>query len=72
MSRPHVTPRQAAILGFVRDYVESHGYSPPVREIGRRFQIASHRRVVTYLLCLEHKGLICCVSGKPRIYLPLT
>lgn len=52
------TPRQAAVLSFIRERHAADGYAPTVREIGRHFGIASPNGVVCHLKALEKKGLI--------------
>jgi repressor LexA len=53
-----LTPRQRAILDFIRDRIESRGYGPTVREIGLQFEIRSPNGVMCHLKALEKKKLI--------------
>jgi repressor LexA len=53
-----LTPRQAAILEFVRAFIASHGYPPTIREIGRQFGIPNPTGVTCHLRALEKKGAI--------------
>lgn len=53
-----LTPRQRAILDFIRDRIESRGYGPTVREIGLQFDIRSPNGVMCHLKALEKKKLI--------------
>lgn len=53
-----LTQRQEAILTFLLDYVDSQGFPPSIREIGKRFEIGSLRGVTVHLDALEKKGFI--------------
>ena len=55
-ARP-TTPRQVAILTFVRDYTHRHGYSPTYEEIAAYFDI-SKVTVFEHLTTLEARGLV--------------
>ncbi len=57
-SRDQLTERQVSILDFIRDKIDSRGYGPTVREIGRAFDIKSPNGVMCHLKALEKKGLI--------------
>jgi repressor LexA len=57
MPRP-VTDREKEILEFIRQQIQSKGFPPSIREIGRRFSISSTNGVRTALLALERKGQI--------------
>lgn len=54
----NLTKRQEAILQFILQYVQQHGYPPSIREIGAHFQIGSLRGVTVHLDALEKKGYI--------------
>lgn len=53
-----LTTRQESILQFLLDYVQSEGFPPSIREIGKRFEIGSLRGVTVHLDALEKKGFI--------------
>ena len=53
-----LTKRQKAVYEFIRDRIQNRGYGPTVREIGKKFKIASPNGVVCHLKALEKKGLI--------------
>ena len=61
-----LTDRQRAVLEFIEEVVRDSGYPPTVREIGRRFRIASPRGVSDHLEALERKGYIERAAGKSR------
>lgn len=44
-----------SVLQFIRTYVDQHGYSPSMREIGEACHIG-RTTVVRYLDCLEVQG----------------
>ncbi|NLN93474.1 MAG: transcriptional repressor LexA [Candidatus Hydrogenedens sp.] len=55
---PDITPRQAAVLNFIAECIDEHGYPPTIQEIGQRFGIASTNGVFDHLKTLERKGFI--------------
>lgn len=56
VTRP-ATPRQTALLTFIRDYMHKHGYSPTLDEIAAEFDI-SKVTVFEHLTTLEGRGLV--------------
>src|SRR5215475_10874369 len=52
-----LTERQQAILDFINEYVDSNGFPPSVREIGRRFEIYP-ATVQDHIAALERKGFL--------------
>ncbi len=61
-----LTTRQQRIYRFIRDWMEKHGYSPSIREIGQKFGISSPNGVQAHLRALARKGYIMRASSKPR------
>jgi repressor LexA len=57
ISRP-LTERQKAILDFIVETVQTRGFPPTLREIGRAFSIRSTKGVNDHLAALERKGKI--------------
>jgi len=53
-----LTERQKEIYEFIRNKIESRGYGPTVREIGKAFEIKSPNGVMCHLKALAKKGLI--------------
>lgn len=53
-----VTPRQKALLDYLRTYIAAHGYAPTLEEMGRHFRLASLATVHKHLQNLERKKLI--------------
>jgi repressor LexA len=62
----HLTDRQRAVYGFIRELMTQRGYGPTVREIANHFQIRSPNGVVCHLKALERKGLIRRDANKAR------
>jgi repressor LexA len=60
------TERQERILAVIREFTESHGYPPSVREIGERVGLSSSSTVQSHLKSLEKRGLIHRDPTKPR------
>lgn len=58
MSRNALTARQAEVLRYVMQTLESNGYTPTIREIGRDLGISSLRGVTIHLDALQAKGYI--------------
>src|SRR5438552_3932249 len=52
-----LTERQQAILDFINEYVDSNGFPPSVREIGRHFKIYP-ATVQDHISALERKGAL--------------
>jgi repressor LexA len=63
---PMVTERQRAILEFLREFVDEHGYPPTVREIGEAVGLRSPSTVHAHLAQLERAGLLRRDPTKPR------
>ncbi len=61
-----LTARQRRILDFIRDWVESHGYPPSVREIGEAVGLVSPSSVAYQLKELEKKGYLRRDPNRPR------
>ncbi|MEN3008289.1 transcriptional repressor LexA [Pseudothermotoga sp.] len=52
-----LTERQKKVLDFIISYVESHGYSPSIRDVAKAFRITP-RGAMMHLVALEKKGYI--------------
>jgi repressor LexA len=61
-----VSDRQRAILDYLRDFVDQHGYPPTVREIGEAVGLRSPSTVHAHLAQLERAGLLRRDPTKPR------
>jgi repressor LexA len=59
------TARQLRVLRYISQFIDSHGYSPTVREIGKRFRF-SPNGVVCHLTALRKRGCITWVDGSAR------
>ena len=53
-----LTRRQREILDYLTEFIEQHGYSPSLEEIGRRFGLSSLATVHKHLTNLQEKGFI--------------
>lgn len=53
-----LTALQKNILGFIAECLQSNGYPPTLRDIGRKFAIPSTGSVAYHLQALESKGLL--------------
>lgn len=53
-----LTFRQKEILNFISQAIQEKGYPPTLREIGKKFKIASTNGVHTILEAIERKGYI--------------
>jgi repressor LexA len=53
-----LTERQREVYDFIREKIETRGYGPTVREIGKAFDIQSPNGVMCHLTALVNKGLI--------------
>lgn len=61
-----LTPKQAAILTFIKESIRQKGYPPSVREIGQAVGLSSSSTVHGYLKKLEDKGCLRRDAAKPR------
>ena len=61
-----LSKRQRGILGFIREWVEEHGYPPSVREIGEAVGLVSPSSVAYQLKELEKKGHLRRDPNRPR------
>ena len=61
-----MTERQRAILDYLREFVDEHGYPPTVREIGEAVGLRSPSTVHAHLAQLERAGLLRRDPTKPR------
>jgi repressor LexA len=61
-----VTERQRAILEYLHEYVDDHGYPPTVREIGEAVGLRSPSTVHAHLAQLERAGVLKRDPTKPR------
>ena len=53
-----LTRRQKQILDFIREFIETKGYSPSLEEIGRHFNLSSVATVHKHVTNLVRKGLL--------------
>jgi repressor LexA len=61
-----LTKRQQEIFDFIKQYAETNGYPPTVRDIGKAVGLASSSTVHAHLANLEKLGLIRRDPTKPR------
>jgi len=61
-----LTPKQAAILAFIKKNIRQKGYPPSVREIGQAVGLSSSSTVHGYLKKLEANGYLRRDPTKPR------
>ena len=61
-----MTERQRAILEYLHEYVDEHGYPPTVREIGEAVGLRSPSTVHAHLAQLERAGVLKRDPTKPR------
>ena len=58
--------RQKQILGFIKQYIQSNGAAPTLKQIAEAIGVSSLATVHEHLQALEAKGLITRKSGKMR------
>lgn len=66
MANLNLSPRQKAILEFIKTEIRLKGYPPAVREIGEAVGLSSSSTVHGHLAQLEEKGYIRRDPTKPR------
>jgi repressor LexA len=63
---PTLTARQRKIVRFISGWIQEHGYSPSMREIGRAVGLTSTSSVEHQLAALQAKGYLRRAAGCPR------
>lgn len=63
---PIIYKRQGQILDFIRQFIQSKGSAPTLRQIAEAIGVSSLATVHEHLTSLENKGLIKRKSGKTR------
>lgn len=63
---PIVYKRQSQILDFIKQYIQSHGYAPTLRDIANALGLSSLATVHEHLAALENKGFLIRKAGKSR------
>jgi repressor LexA len=61
-----LTDRQRQTLNFIRDFIDTKGYPPKLKEIGDHLGISSRGTVHRYIRALEDAGLITVTTGVAR------
>jgi repressor LexA len=61
-----LTTRQHEVLAFYRMFIAKHGFSPPLREVGRGVGIRSVNGVRQHVLVLQAKGYLKSIVTSPR------
>ncbi|MBI2590086.1 transcriptional repressor LexA [Candidatus Berkelbacteria bacterium] len=57
------TPKQKAVLEYLRTYINDHEYAPSYREIAQHFELKSVATVAEHIESLRLKGHICKDEG---------
>lgn len=65
-----LTPRQQEVFRFIVRFIESHNYSPTVRDISHAFGFCLNA-AQTYIVILTRKGWITRVPHRTRTIRPL-
>jgi len=63
--RQPLTPRQQDVLDWITGYINVHGYSPTIRQIGHAFGWTTNG-VVCHLRPMRKKGYVSWVDGEAR------
>ncbi len=65
-SSTSLTMRQTEILQFIKSFIETNGYPPSVREIGKAIGLSSSASIHTHLQKLENAGYLQRNQSKSR------
>ena len=65
--RKDLTQRQKKALRAIESFVLERGFSPTIRELGRRLGIANPSAVFKHVLSLEKKGYLMREAGELRL-----
>jgi repressor LexA len=60
-----LTPRQQDVLEFIEGWIDTHGFSPTVREISHNYKTTVNG-MVCHLKALRRKGRITWQEGQSR------
>ena len=63
---PRTSNKPEEIMNFVNEFVQEHGYSPSVREIGEAVGLRSTASVSYHLQALQAKGILGAAGQKGR------
>lgn len=66
MSPDPITPKQQAVLNFVRSFLTERGYAPTIAEIGQGLGLSSPSTVHKHLKTLVEKGHLDAMPGRSR------
>jgi repressor LexA len=55
---PQLSPKQLEVLGFIRDFIEAHGFPPTRGEIAKGLGLKNRQGIDQHLRALEMKGAI--------------
>ncbi|HQG30249.1 MAG TPA: repressor LexA, partial [Candidatus Ozemobacteraceae bacterium] len=66
MSPDPLTPKQQAVLQFVRSFFASHGYAPTIAEICAGLHLSSSATVHKHLRMLVEKGHLDALPRRSR------
>jgi len=61
-----LTKRQKEILDFIKKYIKDSGYSPSLKEIGKKFKLSSIATVHQHIENLKEKGYLKKIGNHPR------
>lgn len=61
-----LTEKQRRVLLTIDQYINMHGYSPSIRDVGQILNIHSSSTVYSYLERLKEKGYITWEPERPR------
>ncbi|MEA3420147.1 MAG: repressor LexA, partial [Acidobacteriota bacterium] len=61
--RKELTERQKKVLRAIESFILTHGYSPTIRQLGKRLNIASPSAVFKHILSVEKEGYLRNVKG---------
>ena len=65
-SMSNLTPRQAEILEFLKEFRQDEGSAPTYREIADRFGFKSTKAAADHVRALEKKGYVRLHCGRAR------
>jgi repressor LexA len=60
-----LTPRQQDVLQWISGFIDTHGFSPSVREIGHAYGWTTNG-VMCHLRSMRRKGAVTWIDGQAR------
>lgn len=65
-TRPPLTARQQSVLDWISGFIDTHGYSPTIRQVAHAFGWCNTNSAMCHLRPMRRKGYLVWVDGCSR------